>query len=265
MADSRPVGVFDSGVGGLSVLREIKRLLPSEDLIYFADSAYVPYGSRSAAWIRERSEAIVKFLVGEGAKAVVVACNTASVAALSHLRERFALPIVGMVPAVKPAVAATRSKRVGVLATETTINGDSFAELLRRFADGVAVQTVVGAGLVPLVETGDVSSPRAESMVRGYIEPLVEQGADVIVLGCTHYPFLRPLIEGIAGPEVTVLDPAEAVARQTRRVLAQADLLNAKSERGREVFYTSGDERAFRRVASHLLGREVAVLSAAGA
>ncbi len=262
MADGRPLGLFDSGVGGLSVLREIRRLLPPEDLIYFADGAYVPYGPRPAAWIRRRGEAIVEFLIGEGAKAVVVACNTASAAALGHLRERFSLPIVGMVPAVKPAAAATRSGRIGVLATEMTINGDPFAEVVQRFAGDVEVQTVVGAGLVRLVEAGDVASPRAESMVRSYVEPLLSRGTDVIVLGCTHYPFLRPLIETIAGPAVAVLDPAEAVARQTRRVLEERQLLRDATEPGRAVFYTSGDVRVFRRVASQLLGCEVAVLAA---
>ncbi|MHB1416013.1 MAG: glutamate racemase [Chloroflexota bacterium] len=264
MADSRPLGIFDSGVGGLSVLREVRLLLPNEDLIYFADGAYVPYGPRPVSFIRQRAEAVSRFLLEEGAKAIVVACNTASVAALGHLRELFKVPIVGMVPAVKPAAAATKSCKIGVLATETTVKGDAFADLVQRFASDIEVQTVVGAGLVPLVEAGDVNSPRTETMVRGYISPLVQQGADVIVLGCTHYPFLRPLIEQVAGPGVTVLDPAEAVARQARRVLETNGLLRDSTEQGREVFYTSGNVSSFARVASQLLGREVAVLAAAG-
>jgi glutamate racemase len=169
-----------------------------------------------------------------------------------------------MVPAVKPAATATRSGRVGVLATEGTIKGDPFVDVVERFAGGVHVQTVVGAGLVNLVEAGDVASTRAEDMVRTYMEPLLREGADVIVLGCTHYPFLRPLIEQVVGPRATVLDPAEAVARQTQRVLAQRSLGNESGEPGREVYYTSGDVRAFARVAALLLGREVPVLSAAG-
>lgn len=260
MSDRRPIGLFDSGVGGLSVLREVRRLVPGENLIYFGDNAFVPYGPRPVEFLRRRSEAIGKFLVGEGAKMIVVACNTASSAALSYLRERFAVPIVGMVPAVKPAASATRVRRVGVLATETTVNGDSFAELVQRFADGVQVRTIVGAGLVPLVEGGDLGSPRAEELVRAYVAPLVEQGADVIVLGCTHYPFLRPLIERVAGPEVTVLDPAEAVARQVQRVLAERGLLGDSGHAGRELFYTSGDPREFARVASQLLNQDVVAL-----
>jgi len=264
MADDRPVGIFDSGVGGLSVLREMRRLLPSEDLIYFADSAYVPYGPRPVAFVRERSEKITRFLLAEGAKAIVVACNTATTAALRHLRERFVVPIVGMEPAVKPATAATRSGHIGVLATEMTIGGDRFADLVHRFAEGVSVHTVVGEGLVPLVEAGEIASPRAESMVRTYVAPLVEQGADVIVLGCTHYPFLRSLIAGVAGSGVVILDPAEAVARQTQRVLVTAGLLREAPAPGREVFYTSGDPGELTRVASQLLERDVAVLPAAG-
>ncbi|MHB1006978.1 MAG: glutamate racemase [Chloroflexota bacterium] len=262
MADVRPLGLFDSGVGGLSVLREIERMLPRESLIYFADSAYVPYGPRPVEFIRKRSEAITRFLLDEGAKAIVVACNTASAAALSDLRERFDVPIIGMVPAVKPAASLTRSGKVGVLATETTIKGDPFADVVERFANGVTVHTVVGAGLVTLVEEGDVSSPRAEDMVRGYLEPLLHEGTDVVVLGCTHYPFLRPLVEAVAGPEVSVLDPAEAVARQTQRVLAERRLSSESAAERREVYYTSGDVRAFARVARLLLGREVPVLAA---
>ncbi len=263
MVAGRPLGLFDSGVGGLSVLREIRRLLPHEDLIYFADGAYVPYGPRPVAWLRRRGESIVEFLIGQGAKAIVVACNTASAAALGHLRERYSLPIIGMVPAVKPAAAATRCRRIGVLATETTLNGDPFVEVVQRFAADVAVQTVVGTGLVTLVEAGDVASARAESMVRGYVEPLLRGGVDVIVLGCTHYPFLRPLIESVAGPAVAVIDPAEAVARQTRRVLAERGLLSEATEPGRALFYTSGDVRHFQRVASQLLGYEVTAMAAA--
>lgn len=263
MSDGRPIGVFDSGVGGLSVLREIRNLMPGEDLIYFADSAYVPYGPRPTAFIRDRSEAIVRFLAGEGAKAIVVACNTASAAALGYLRERFAVPIVGMVPAVKPAAAVTRTGRVGVLATEGTVKGGPFVDVVERFAGGVQVHTVVGSGLVSLVEQGDVTSARAEDMVRSYIEPLLREGADVVVLGCTHYPFLRPLIERVAGPGVAVLDPAEAVARQVRRVLVPRGLHEPSGEPGGERYYTSGDVRAFARVATLLLGRELRVLSAA--
>ena len=260
VSDRRPIGLFDSGVGGLSVLREVRRLLPVEDLIYYGDNAYVPYGPRPVEFIRRRSEAICRFLLSQGAKALVVACNTASSAALSYLRERFTVPIVGMVPAVKPAAGATRARTVGVLATETTVKGDSFADLVLRFAEGVQVRTVVGAGLVPLVEDGDVSSPRAETLVRSYIEPIVAQGADVIVLGCTHYPFLRPLIERVAGPGVTVLDPAEAVARQVQRVLAEDGLLDESGHPGRQIYYTSGDPAEFGRVATLLLAQDVLAL-----
>ena len=217
-----PVGVFDSGVGGLSVAREIMALLPAQPIIYLADQAHAPYGQRPLTEIRALSEGIARFLLAEGAGVIVIACNTASAAALHGLREQFpAVPFVGMEPAVKPAVEHTRTGQVGVIATAATFQGELFASLLDRYAGRVAIHTQICPELVPLVEAGELDSPRARGAVAQYLAPLLAAGIDQLVLGCTHYPFLRPLIEEMAGAGVAVIDPAPAVARQTGRVLAQ--------------------------------------------
>ena len=217
-----PVGVFDSGVGGLSVVREIMALLPAQPIIYLADQAHAPYGQRPLTEIRALSEGIARFLLAEGAGVIVIACNTASAAALHGLREQFpTVPFVGMEPAVKPAVEHTRSGHVGVIATAATFQGELFASLLDRYAGRVAIHTQICPELVPLVEAGELDSPRTRGAVTQYLAPLLAAGIDQLVLGCTHYPFLRPLIEEIAGAGVAVIDPAPAVARQTGRVLAQ--------------------------------------------
>ena len=228
-----PVGVFDSGVGGISVLREIRALLPEVDLVYVADSAYCPYGSKSESEIRGRACAITRFLVEErGARAVVVACNTATSAAIGMLRETFGdVPIVGMEPALKPAAQATRSGVVGVLATGATLGGERFAGLAARYTDGMELLTQACPGLVEQVEAGDLASA---VLVREYVEPLLARGADTLVLGCTHYPFLREAIESVAGPGVRVLDTGAAVARQLQRVLG-----DDVGGRGQTAFWSS--------------------------
>ncbi len=239
------VGLFDSGVGGLSVLREVVRQLPHQDIVYLADSAHVPYGNRDIQEIRTFSEAITSFLIEQGARVVIVACNTASAAALYYLRERFDLPIVGMEPAVKPAAEQTRSQQVGVIATPATFQGELFERLVERFAQDTTVHTQVCPGLVERVESGLADDPETEALLREYLTPMLRAGIDALVLGCTHYPFLRPAIERIVGPEVVVLDPAPAVARQAGRVLAQE---NRRSERGqgRATYFVSGDRAAFK-------------------
>ncbi len=220
---SRPVGVFDSGVGGLSVLRHIRAALPGEDLLYVADSAHAPYGVKSAAFIEARALAIAEFLVGQDAKALVVACNTATSAAIASLRRRFDLPIVGMEPAVKPAVEATRSGVIGVLATSGTLESARFAELVLRFGSKAQVIVQPCPGLVERVESGDLSGPATRVLLSGFVAPLLAQGADTLVLGCTHYPFLEPLLRELAGEHVAIIETGEAVARQLSRRLAEAD------------------------------------------
>jgi glutamate racemase len=241
-------------VGGLSVWREIVRQLPYEQTIYVADQAHVPYGARHRIAVQELSEAIARFLLGQGAKIIVVACNTASAAALYHLRRTFPqIPFVGMEPAVKPAVERTRTGVVGVIATQTTFQGELFSSLLERYAGDTRVLSWKCPGLVEVVEAGELDTPGTENLLRGYLAPLIRAGADQLVLGCTHYPFLRPVIERIVGPDTAVIDPAPAVARQTRRVLLQHGLQTNRTTVGRHVFYTSGDVPTFTTLVERLI------------
>lgn len=242
MSDTRPIGIFDSGVGGLSVWCEIARQLPHEDTWYVADQAHVPYGSRSLAEVREFAEGITRFLLAQGAKLIVIACNAASAAALRHLRTLFPhVPFVGMEPALKPAVEQTRTGVVGVIATQATFQGELFASLMERYGNNVQVLAHACPGLVDAVEAGALDTPETEALLQRYLTPLVKAGADQLVLGCTHYPFLRPAIERVIGPRVTVIDPAPAVARQVGRVLVRRGLEADPDRTGRHVFYTSGD------------------------
>ncbi len=239
MAVTDPIGVFDSGVGGLSVLREIRRELPHEDLLYVADSGHAPYGDKPGETIEARALAIVEFLASRRAKAIVVACNTATGAAVATLRARFALPIVAMEPAVKPAAASTRSGVIGVLATGSTLASENFARLSARFGAGVEILVQPCPGLVEQVEAGDLTGDRTRALLEQYVRPLLERRADTLVLGCTHYPFLAPLIREIAGPSVAIVDPSAAVARELRRRLADGGLLSHETHAGAERFWSS--------------------------
>lgn len=248
------IGVFDSGVGGLSVWREIAAQLPDESLVYFADQGHIPYGPRPMLEIRAFSEAITRFLLEHGCHIIVVACNTASAAALTHLRVTFSdVPFVGMEPAVKLAAQTTRTGRVGVMATPATFQGELFASVVERFANGVQVVKQICPGLVEQVEAGRLDTPDTEAMLREYLAPVMAADADTIVLGCTHYPFLAPAIQRIVGPGVSVIDPSPAIARQVGRVMEQRRLLSASGAPGR-VFYTSGDVAAFAETLRRLAG-----------
>ena len=252
---TRPVGVFDSGVGGLSVWREIRRELPAEDLIYVADSGYAPYGDRDAAFIRDRARAIVAFLVSQQAKAVVVACNTATGVAVDALRAQFAaLPIVAIEPAIKPAAARTRSGVVGVMATTQTLSSERFSRLVHQHANGVRVVLQPCPGLVEQVEGGALTAPATRALLQNYVHPVIEQGADTIVLGCTHYAFLADTIQEIAGPGVAIIDPAVAVARELRRRLDTAGLAAPPGGPGTATFYTSGQRDQFCKMLEQLVG-----------
>ena len=235
-----PIGVFDSGVGGISVLHEIRASLPGEDLVYVADSGHCPYGGKTYAEIQARATAITGYLIGLGCRVVVVACNTATAAAIECLRETFpATPMVGMEPALKPAAAATRSGVVGVLATGATLGGDRFAGLAERFADGIELLTQACPGLVEQVEAGALDGPVTEALLRQYVAPLLARGADTLVLGCTHYPFLRPALSRLVGPEVALIDTGAAVARQVVRVLGGRP--KAPATGGGQVRFVSSD------------------------
>ncbi|WEF30706.1 glutamate racemase [Pseudoduganella chitinolytica] len=227
-----PIGIFDSGVGGLSVLRHIHAQLPHEHLLYFADSGYAPYGGRSEEWLIERSLAVAGFLFGQGAKALVVACNTATVAAIKAVRAQWpGMPIVGVEPGLKPGAAATQSGKVGVLATDRTLRGDKFLQLRDQVAAATGTEFLLQpcVGLVDQIELGELGSAATSAMLEKYVVPLLEQGADTLVLGCTHYPFVEDVIRQIvaahAGGPVTLVDTGDAVARQLARLLEGAGLL----------------------------------------
>ena len=254
-----PIGVFDSGVGGLSVLREIRARLPDESLLYVADSGHVPYGEKSPEFIRERSQKIAAFLLEQGAKALVLACNTATAAAVADLRERYpALPIVGMEPAVKPAAAATRSGVVGVLATTGTLKSARFAALLDRFAHDVRVITQPCPGLVEQIEAGELDTPRTRQLLQGWVAPLLDQGCDTLILGCTHYPFIRPLLGELLPESVRLVDTGAAVARQLQSLLDRHDLRAAGPAQPTR-YWSSGDPQAMAKALPKLLSELAAV------
>lgn len=242
--NNNPIGVYDSGFGGLSVWRELHRALPRESLIYLGDGKNCPYGNKTEEQIRELAERAVGDLVERGCKMVVVACNTATAAAIEYLRERFShLPIVGLEPAVKPACAMTRSKVVGVIATERSLVGRKFLSTLERYGQGVEVLKVVGEGFVEAVEADAEQEPRTEELVRRVVEPIIERGADVIVLGCTHYPFLGDVIRRVVGDrEVAVIDSGEAVEKRVESLLDKFSLRCAEDNVPRLEFLSYADE-----------------------
>jgi glutamate racemase len=252
------IGVFDSGVGGLSVLRHIREVLPNERLIYVADSGHVPYGDKSREYIEERSLTISRFLRQQGADAIVIACNTASAAAAATLRSHFNIPIIAMEPAVKPAVAATRSGVVGVLATTGTLASARFAALLERYAGEVEILTQGCPGLVEQIEMGELNSPQTRALVEQYTAPLLARGADTLILGCTHYPYLSALIAEVAGSHISLIDTGSAVARQLQRRMQNELPARAAGTAGAE-FFTSGDAQQASRIISALWGHEVVV------
>jgi len=252
------IGVFDSGVGGLSVLRHIREVLPNERLIYVADSGHVPYGNKSREYIEARSFTITRFLQQQGADAIVIACNTASAAAAATLRKQCNIPIIAMEPAVKPALAASRNGIVGVIATTGTLASARFAALLERYAGEGEIITQGCPGLVEQVENGELNSPKTRALIERYTEPLLARGADTLILGCTHYPFIAALISDVVGNNIALVDTGAAVARQLQRRL-QTELPDRLSSNAAAEFFTSGDAVKASQIMSMLWGEVVAV------
>lgn len=249
--DNRPVGMFDSGAGGLSVLRALRLAAPNERVLYFADTAYFPYGPRSAAEVRKRSFAIAQRLIAGGAKLIVVACNTASAAALPDLREAFDVPFVGMVPGVKPAAQRSRSGRVAILATTGTLDGDLYTRVVEEFGRGTTIVSVPGTGLAELVERGAVGTSESREAIRSILGAEIRAGADTVVLGCTHYAFLQDDIH-VVFPDVALVDTSEAVARRTIAVLNEQDLEAPLDAQGGIDLIVSGDCGRFEAVMRQL-------------
>ena len=257
------IGIFDSGIGGLSVYREIRKLLPREDYVYYADNAHCPYGEKTKEYITGRAREITEILISKGADIIVVACNTATAAAISTLRAEYPIRFIGMEPAIKPAVAMTKTGVVGVLATAGTLKAEKYRHTRDTMHGDVVVVEHIGQGFVELVESGETSGPHAEEVVRNSLKPLLDEGADTIVLGCTHYPFLIDVIRKIAGPGVTVIDPAPAVARHLLEVMQEEGLLHGNPDcndasgavtenPGHSEFLSSGPDNILKKLVSKL-------------
>ncbi len=255
--NNAPIGVYDSGLGGLSVWRVLHATLPDESLIYLGDGKNCPYGSRTAEEVRRFAAEAVQRLLDEGCKMVVVACNTATAAAIDYLRGEYpSIPIVGMEPAVKPACLNTRTGVVGVLATERSLDGDMFRHTAERYAKGVEVVTAVGRGFVELVEADKEDTPEAEDAVREVLVEMLHRDVDQIVLGCTHYPFLLPVIERVvAGRGVTLIDPSPAVARRVSELLDLHKIRATEGNKARYEFITFADESYRQRLGQKAMGK----------
>ena len=259
-AANKPIGIFDSGMGGLTVARAIIDQLPKESFLYFGDTAHVPYGPQAGTAIRQYSESITHFLLEKGCKIIVVACNTATTAAIHHLRATWPdIHFIGMEPAVKPGAKATQSGKVAVLATARTFQTQRYSSLMQRFASDVELLENPCVGLVQRIESGQIEGPELEAFLKPILFPLLEQGADTFVLGCTHYPFLLPTFEKLLGPDIHIIDPAPALTRHLKRVLDERNLLAADDAKAEYQFFTSGPGKTFAQLAEHLLGFPVAV------
>ena len=265
LLSSRPIGVMDSGVGGISVLKHIQALLQYEDLIYFADSKYAPYGNKTPAKIAARCFEIANFLIAKDVKALVVACNTATAAAIDAMREKYNLPIIGMEPAVKPAAEASKNGVIGVLATVGTLKSAQFAALLESYGRNVKVVTQACVGLVECIERGELDTPETKAFIRQYATPLLAEGADTIVLGCTHYPFVKDVIREIVGKEVSLIDTGAAVAKQLKRQLEEKGLLSISQEKAashqkpKVRFWTNSEVENAQQVIEALWGKNAEV------
>ncbi|AYZ65798.1 glutamate racemase [Burkholderia multivorans] len=263
-AAGAPVGVFDSGLGGLSVLRAVRAQLPDESFVYVADSRNAPYGPRDEAFITERTLAIGEWLARQGAKALVVACNTATAQSIAAIRERLAIPLVGVEPGIKPAAALSASGIAGVLATQSTLASARFQALLDRYGAGRRFICQPGHGLVEAVERGDTNSPALRALLDGYLQPMLDAGADTLVLGCTHYPFFTETIRDLVGDRLTIVDTSDAIARQLARVLDERGLRAPAGTRAAPPrFCSTSDGRQLRALASTLLGLDAPVESVA--
>ncbi len=262
LSRNRPIGVFDSGVGGISVLKHIHSLLPHEDLLYVADSKYAPYGSKTPAEITARCVEIADFLIAKNVKALVVACNTATAAAIDAMRAKYALPIIGMEPAVKPAAEASKNGIIGVLATVGTLKSAQFAALLESYGRNVKVVTQACVGLVECIERGELTNKSTLKLIQQYCQPLLDEGADTIVLGCTHYPFVRPLIEHVVDTQVAIIDTGAAVAKHLQKrlfaldLLAEAKQVNPFSE---IIFWTNSEVANPTQIINRLWGKSAQV------
>lgn len=262
MTARKPIGIFDSGLGGISIYQELIKLLPREQFLYLADSKNAPYGNKPKKKILDLSRRNTEFLLGKNAKAVVVACNTATTQAITDLRKRYDVPIIGVEPAVKPAAEYSKNKRIGILATEGTLRSNLFQKTFNTYGENIQAFIQVGTGLVELIEKDLDDSSELEKLLESYIRPMMKQKIDVLVLGCTHYPFLIPLIHQITHGKIKIFEPAAAVAAHTKRVLNRLDGLNPGSDRKKtaDIFYTTGNSTVLSRfLKTHVPNRAVEI------
>ncbi len=243
MINNNPIGIFDSGVGGTSIWKEIHALLPFENTIYLADSANAPYGYKTVDEIISLSIKNTELLLEMGCKIIVVACNTATTNAISILRKEFDIPIIGIEPAIKPAAIKTQSKSIGILATKGTLNSSLFMSASVKFTNDISIIEVIGEGLVPLIEEGKINSEETISLLKKYLQPMLKANIDHLVLGCSHYPYLIPQIEKILPKEVSIIDSGEAIARQTKKVLELNNLLSVSKDKPKLEFYTNSETK----------------------
>lgn len=241
MEKNKPIGVFDSGVGGSSIWKEIHKLLPFENIIYLADSKNAPYGNKSPEEITALSTKNTKKLLDLDCKIIVVACNTATTNAISHLRENFQIPIIGIEPAIKPAALNTQSKSIGILATKGTLSSALFSQTNKEFTEDISVVEIIGEGLVSLIEAGNLAGVETVTLLKKYIAPMVEANVDYVVLGCSHYPYLIPTLKILLPSHVKIIDSGEAVAKQTKIVLQSLNLLRDENTQPDLQFFTNGD------------------------
>ena len=259
MFDGSPIGVFDSGIGGLSVAQKIRELLPAEDILYVADTAHAPYGDRTDQYILERSFAVTDFLISRNVKAVVVACNTATTTCIAALRARYSLPFIGVEPGIKPAAQNSRSGVIGILATPKTLVTDAFVELAHRVSGEVKIEIMACPELVMQIEDLKLNFHEVSELVGQYVRPLLAKGVDTIVLGCTHYVHLVPVIAAIAGPSVLIVSTETAVAKEVQRRLKDEGLMLNESRVGREEFWSNGPLEYFQKQIHHLWGKQATV------
>ena len=237
-----PIGIFDSGAGGLSIWREINGLMPKESTVYISDSKYAPYGPKGEEFIRLRAIANTEWLIENGAKIIVVACNTATTNAISYLRNQYDLPFIGIEPAIKPAALKSTNNAIGILATKGTLSSSLFHETSARYTRNMTVVEQVGDGIVELIESGKLYSNEMKTLLRSYLTPMLEQHIDCLVLGCTHYHFLTPILKELIPKEVAIIDSGVAVARQTHNILIENNLINASDGDTSNEFYTNGSK-----------------------
>jgi glutamate racemase len=253
---NRPIGVFDSGVGGLTILSDLQKLLPHEQYIYVADQAFAPYGKMSLKELQERTEKITSFLLSKQCKIIVIACNTATVSTVKELRKKFKAPIIGIVPVIKVLAKVSKTKKTAVFATPATIKSIYLDLLISEFGKGINVKKEGETGLETLIEAGDIESSKITGILKKHLLPLKNSGVDTIALGCTHYPFLRKQMQEILGAKVKILDSGGAVARQTKRVLEAENLLSLEKHR-KDWYYTTGESLQFDAVVKKLTGKNI--------